>query len=98
MIQTEVHQCLFCNAVYNGDNLPNGGKGHWYGQRVTLNGHSVTFYLCPKHLAMKVQAFNWAKQGFVEDDINDLQGMKAVNKWLEHYPILRKKALELGII
>ena len=94
-VEPKNRQCLFCEANPPDDLRTTdmrGGKAHWFSScllSVRLR-RIARFYLCPKHQSRKVEACQWAKDGFAEEEIADLKGMNAVRVWLSYHPELRR--------
>ena len=93
--EPEDRSCLLCNAQPP-EHLKakdmRGGRGHWYSNAVLhrLTRRIARFYLCPKHQSRRSEAWQWARDGFIEEEIKDLKGMEAVRLWLTYHPELRK--------
>ncbi len=93
----EDRKCLFCSRVAPPDIDPiemRGGRGRWYSNGIThvASGGHVRFFLCPDHVRRVDEAWTWAKEGFIQDEIHELKGMAAVEKWLDNHPELKRLA------
>lgn len=84
--QGEVRQCLFCSQKppANMDPLEmRGGRFNWYANGLSRppSREIVWFFVCPGHLGRIPEAWEWVREGFIAEDIKDLRGIEAVDRF-----------------
>ena len=98
-VEPKDRSCLFCKAEppahLRGSEMRKR-KGHWYSNAL-LNMRTrqiVRFYVCPSDLHRIPEAWQWARAGFIEEEIAEMKGIEAVRVWLTLHPELKKYAKE----